>query len=173
MNIAFYDASVASYLQVLGGIDSVLDKGEEAAASGAFDLENTVRYRLRDDMAPFSFQVVSVWHHSKGAIEGIKAGLFAPPPKLGDLDWPALRNLVREARDYLGEQEREEINRLTGKAMVFQVGEREIPFVADNFLLSFSLPNFYFHATTTYAVLRSHGVPLGKLDFLGELRVGH
>jgi hypothetical protein len=171
MNIAFYDASVASYLQILGGMDKVLDKAEAAANEGVLDLEAVVGYRLRDDMAPFSFQVISAWHHSRGAIEGVKAGLFEPPPKMDDRDWSALRKLVSEAREYLAEQDRDEINKLTDKAVIFRLGEREIPFTADNFLLSFSLPNFYFHATTTYSVLRIHGVPLGKTDFLGQLRI--
>ena len=54
---------------------------------------------------------------------------------------------------------------------LIQFDDTEIPFTTDNFMLSFSLPNFYFHATTTYAVLREHGVPLGKMDYLGQLRV--
>ena len=58
------------------------------------------------------------------------------------------------------------------KSMVFAVGERELPFTNENFLLSFSLPNFYFHATTIYNILREVGVPLGKVDFLGNMRVG-
>ncbi|MEM1145445.1 MAG: DUF1993 domain-containing protein [Pseudomonadota bacterium] len=171
MSISFYDASVASYLQTLGGISQVMDKGEKAAQEGAFDLADIVRYRMRDDMAPFSFQVISVWHHSLGAIKGCKAGLFAPPPKMSDMDWSKLRGLIKEAQDFLREQEQDDINALSGKPMVFRIGEREIPFTTDNFLLSFSQPNFYFHATTTYAVLRQHGVPLGKMDYLGPLRV--
>ena len=171
MNISFYDASAASYLQILGGLDNVLDKAEASASGGEFDLEAIASYRLREDMAPFSFQVISAWHHSMGAIEGIKAGLFEPPPKLENLGWSGLRKLISEARDYLAAQDRDEINKLTEKTMIFRVGEREIPFTADGFLLSFSLPNFYFHATTTYAVLRIHGVPLGKRDFLGQLRI--
>ena len=55
--------------------------------------------------------------------------------------------------------------------MLFRMGSTEIPFTTDSFLLSFSLPNFYFHATTTYNILRLHGVPLGKMDFLGPLRI--
>jgi hypothetical protein len=55
---------------------------------------------------------------------------------------------------------------------VFRIGGNEIPFTTTRFLLSFSLPNFYFHATTTYTVLRLHGVPLGKRDYLGQLRIG-
>ena len=57
--------------------------------------------------------------------------------------------------------------------MLFKIGGQEIPFTTDNFLMSFSLPNFYFHATTTYTILRREGVPLGKMDFLGQLHIGH
>ncbi len=172
MSISFYDASVASYLQVLGGVDQVLDKGEEAAKGGAFELEDIVRYRLREDMAPFSFQIISVWHHSFGAVKGFQAGLFEPPPKMTGMDWAKLRGLISEAREFLESQSREDIEALSGKGMNFRIGGRDIPFSTDGFLMSFSLPNFHFHATTTYAVLRQHGVPLGKMDFLGQLRVG-
>ena len=56
--------------------------------------------------------------------------------------------------------------------MVGRLGKREMPFTNQNFLLSFSLPNFYFHATTTYDILRMLGVPLGKMDFLGKMKLG-
>ena len=65
------------------------------------------------------------------------------------------------------------INALAGKPMLFKMGETEIPFTTSNFLLSFSLPNFFFHATTTYSILRMHGVPLGKMDYLAAMRVGN
>ena len=68
MSLSLYDLSVASYLQILGGVANVLAKGEEYAAAGNMDLEQIVRYKLRDDMAPFSFQVLSVWHHSLNAL---------------------------------------------------------------------------------------------------------
>ena len=55
--------------------------------------------------------------------------------------------------------------------MLFKFGKTELPFTSDEFLLSFSLPNFYFHATTTYSILRQQGVPLGKMDYLGKLRM--
>jgi hypothetical protein len=55
----------------------------------------------------------------------------------------------------------------------FEVGETKLPFTAEDFLLSFSVPNFYFHASMTYGILRSKGVPLGKRDFLGRLRLKH
>ena len=73
MSVSLYDLSVASHLQILGGVANVLAKGEEYAAAGNMDLEQIVRYKLRDDMAPFSFQVLSVWHHSLNAIAGRSA----------------------------------------------------------------------------------------------------
>ena len=62
-------------------------------------------------------------------------------------------------------------NSPSGRDVTFQFGDMKIPFVAEDFLLSFSLPNFYFHSSMAYGILRSKGVPLGKRDFLGRLRI--
>jgi len=59
-----------------------------------------------------------------------------------------------------------------GKPMYFRMGELEMPFTSENFVMSFSLPNLYFHATTLYDMLRIKGVPLGKMDFMGKMSVG-
>lgn len=172
MSFSFYDVSVATYLQTLGGVANVLAKGEQHANDGGFDLDEIVKHKLRDDMLPFSFQVISVWHHSFGAINGFKAGEFAPPPKMSDMTWDKCKGLVSEAIESLQAESVDDINALADKPMVFKMGSNEIPFTTNNFLLSFSLPNFFFHATTTYSVLRMHGTPLGKMDFLGPLRMG-
>jgi hypothetical protein len=66
---------------------------------------------------------------------------------------------------------REEIDVLEGKRVIFRLSSMQIPFFAENFVLSCSLPNRYFHATTAYDILRMAGVPLGKRDFLGQMRV--
>ena len=62
-------------------------------------------------------------------------------------------------------------NALEGREVTFQFRDRQIPFSAEGFVLSFSLPNFYFHAATAYDILRSRGAPIGKRDFIGELRI--
>jgi hypothetical protein len=99
MTISLYDAGVASYLQILGGVARVLDKGQQFADETELDLDALVDFRLRDDMLPFGFQVISVWHHSLGAIRGMQAGLFEPPPGMGDLDYAGLRvRSVKRAR---------------------------------------------------------------------------
>ena len=87
------------------------------------------------------------------------------------LDFAGLQKQVSEAREELQKLKPDEVNGLAGKDMVFQIRDNKLPFTAEGFLLSFSLPNFYFHATTAYDILRSKGVPLGKRDFLGRLRM--
>ena len=172
MAISFYDLSVATYLQILRSVAGILDKAAAHARDSDLDLAAIVEAKLRDDMLPFRFQVVSVWHHSLGAINGVREGSFSPPPSLPDLDYAALQGLVTEAIEGLEKLTREEVEALEGKPMKFVTQSVEIPFTSENFILSFSLPNFYFHATTTYDMLRMAGVPLGKMDFLGNLRMG-
>lgn len=172
MEITLYDVSVRTYLQGLYAMRQILEKGEEQARQGALDLNDIVECRLRDDMAPFRFQLVSVWHHSLGAVRGLKTGTFSPPPSLGDLDYDQLKGLIDEAITELSSESVNTINALAGKPLLFKVGDREIPFVSNNFILSFSVPNFNFHATTAYDMLRMQGVPLGKMDYLGALRTG-
>jgi hypothetical protein len=86
MAISLYDISVSNYLQVLGGITGVLKKGAEFATECDLDLAEIVETRLRPDMLPFQFQVISVYHHSLGAIKGIREGVFSPPPSMPELE---------------------------------------------------------------------------------------
>jgi hypothetical protein len=172
VSISFYDASVGSYLQVLEAMSGVLDKGASHASETGLDLQEVVMTRLRDDMMPFHFQVVSVAHHSWGAMQGMQSGHFNPPSFALDLDYSGLQALITEAREGLGGLDKAEVEALADKSMVFKLGKNELPFTNQNFLLSFSLPNFYFHATTTYDILRVLGAPLGKMIFLGQMKIG-
>jgi hypothetical protein len=169
--ISFHDASVGTYLQVLDGVTGVLDKGASHASESGLDLQEVVMTRLHEDMMPLHFQVVSVAHHSWGAMRGLQKGSFQPPSFDFDKDYAGLQALIAEAREGLAGLDEAEVEALGAKSMIFKLGEHELPFSNQNFLLSFSLPNFYFHATTTYDILRMLGVPLGKRDFLGQLKV--
>jgi hypothetical protein len=122
-------------------------------------------------MLPFRFQIVSVAHHSRGAMEAAKNGVFVPPTGKPDLDYAGLQALVTHAHNELSSLTPEAVNALVGRDVVFKMGERSMPFTAEGFLMSFSLPNFYFHATTTYDILRHKGAPLGKRDFMGRLKL--
>ena len=173
MSFSFYDVSVESYLRTLRAVDNILQRAEHHAAESELDLEALVRYRLRDDMLPFSFQVISVWHHSYGAVQGMRAGEFNPPPAKPGIDYAGLCDLIDEGLAELQKETPESMAALSGQNMYFRFGKMEIPFTTDNFLATFSKPNLYFHATTTYTVLRQLGTPLGKLDFLGNMKAGH
>ena len=171
MAISLYDVSVASYLQVLGGVSDCLAQGRAHCEANDVDLESIVQTRLFDDMWPFHDQVVSVAHHSLGCIRGLQAGLFQPPNLEARRDYAGLQILLDETTSELGAITPEVVNALEGGELKFRAGKFELQFVAEDFVTSFSLPNFYFHATTAYDMLRMQGVPIGKLNFVGKLRV--
>lgn len=171
MAVSLYDLSVASYLQVLPAVEAFLKKGQEHFAANKADADAVADIRLAPDMLPLRFQVHSVVHHSQGAIAGIKAGLFTPPPPMPKHGYAGLVQQVADARAALEKVTPDEVEALSGRDMTFAMGELKIPFTVETFLLSFSLPNFYFHAATAYDILRAQGVPLGKRDFLGRMRI--
>ena len=171
MAFSLYDATVANHLQILGAVGSFLDKSLAHFREKGIDPAEVVETRLAPDMLPLRFQIVSVAHHSRGAMEAAKNGVFVPPSGKPDLDYAALRALVAEARNELAALTPEAVNALIGRDVTFKVGDRVLPFTAEGFLMSFSLPNFFFHATTAYDILRHKGVPLGKRDFMGRLNL--
>ena len=171
MAISLYDATAKSFLQVLGAVSGYLEKGRAHLQESGVDPDSVIDARIYDDMLPFRFQIVSVAHHSRGALRGAKSGVFAPPGPVGELDYAGLQKLVADAREELAALTPDEVNALEGRDMVFQIGERKMPFVVEGFLLSFSTPNLHFHATTAYDILRGKGVPLGKRDYMGQMRL--
>ncbi len=171
MALSLYDASVANYLQTLGAVSGFLERGLTHFREKGIDPETIVEARLAPDMLPLRFQIVSVVQHSRGAIEGVQQGTFNPPSSKTPYDYAGLQALVAEAREALSAWTPEAVNALGGKDVVFHLGGRQLPFTAEGFLMSFSLPNFYFHATTAYDILRHKGVPIGKRDFMGRLKL--
>ena len=171
MAFSLYDATVANYLQILGAVGGFLDKGLTHFREKGIDPAEIVETRLAPDMLPLRFQIISVAHHSRGAIEAAKNGVFVPQSGKPDLDYAALQALVTEARDELSVLTPEAVDALVGRDVTFKVGDRALPFTAEGFLMSFSLPNFFFHAITAYGILRHKGAPLGKRDFMGRLRL--
>jgi len=171
MAFSLYDATAANYLQILGAVGGFLEKGLTHFREKGIDPAEIVESRLTADMAPLRFQIISVVQHSRGAMEAAKNGVFLPPSGKSDLDYAALQALVTEARQELSALTPDAVNALIGRDVIFKLGERALPFTAEGFLMSFSLPNFFFHATTAYDILRHKGVPLGKGDFMGRLKL--
>ena len=171
MALSLYDASVANYLQTLGAVSGFLDRSLSYFREHNIDPEQMVEARLAPDMQPLRFQIISVAQHSRGAIEGVREGVFSPPSSKTPYDYAGLQGLVAQTREALSAWTPEAVNALGGKDVIFAIGDRKLPFTAEDFLMSFSLPNFYFHATTAYDILRTKGVPLGKRDFMGQMRM--
>jgi hypothetical protein len=171
MSTSLYDLSVASFLQTVGAVAGYLEKGRAHLTANGVDLDQVLETRLFADMLPFRFQVLMVAHHSLGAIEGVKKGQFFPPANVEPLDYQGLQKLIADTRDALQKMQPGEVNALEGRDVSFKIRELTIPFTAENFLMSFSLPNLHFHATTAYDILRMKGVPVGKRDYLGQMRI--
>lgn len=171
MAVSLYDISIQSYLQSVGAVVGILEKGKAHCEAEGIDLDDVVQTRLHPDMLPFSFQVHSVAHHSLGAIQGIEAGEFRPPSNLAELDYAGFQDLMAKTHAELDGYSRKQVDALEGRDLVFVAGERKLPFTAEGFVLSFSLPNVHFHAATAYDILRMKGVPLGKRDFMGRMQM--
>jgi hypothetical protein len=171
MSITLYDISVASYLQGLRAAEGFLEKGLAHCREHGIDPEKIVETRLHPDMLPFRFQVHSVAHHSAGAMKALEGAVFAPDRGAPDANYAALQREIAEARGSLEKRTPDSVNALAGRDVLFQAGERKMGFTAEGFVLSFSLPNFYFHAATAYDILRQAGVPVGKRDFMGMPRL--
>jgi hypothetical protein len=155
MAISLYDVSVGSMLQTVGAVSAFVGKARAWCSEAGVNPDDVVESRLAADMFPFRFQLLSVVHHSINAIEGARAGVFGPPAPQ-DLDYDGLQALVADAH---------------ARDVVFKLGQSQIPFTAEGFLMSFSLPNLHFHAATAYDILRQKGAPLGKRDYLGAMRI--
>jgi hypothetical protein len=172
MAISLYDATVAAYLQITHAAANCLDKGLAHCVETGADPEELTRARLYPDMMPLSFQIELVNHHSLPAIEGCKTGVFKPPPlTFSTLNYAGLQKMIADTIGGLEAITAGEVNTLEGRDVVFVAGDRKVSYTTLDFLLSFSVPNFYFHATTAYDILRSKGVKIGKRDFLGTPRM--
>ena len=170
MPVSLFDGTVARFEQTLSATLGVLEKGRTHCKENGVNLDNIVETSLHPDMRPFRFQVISTVHHSAGALVGVKKGEFSPP-ETADQNYEVLQGMVAGALKEIQEIDRDELEARGGADLTFRMGKNSIPFTVEDFLLSFSIPNFYFHATTTYDILRSQGVPVGKMDFLGNLQV--
>lgn len=181
---SLYDLSVPTFLQTVRAVAGFLDRAAIHCAETGADPDDFVNARLFDDMAPFHFQIEAAWHHSVWGIEALKTGAFTPPALVGPVPFADLRAMMGKAETALEAFTPNEVNSWAGKALNITLhrpldendrswrpwAPRQHAFSPETFILSFSLPNFHFHAVTAYDILRSRGVPLGKRDYEGRLR---
>ena len=170
MTFSLYAATVPTYRQILGAVSVLLGTAEAFCIDKGIDPRDIIQARLAEDMLPFAYQVKSTVVHSLGAIEGVRRGVFFPDTTPPPENFAALKTRIAETLAALEAIEAAEVDAFIGRDMRFAFGDRHIDYTAEDFLLSFSQPNFYFHAATVYDILRWKGIPIGKRDFMGRTR---
>lgn len=172
MPLSLHAAFVPGALQMLGSTRHIVDKAEEWCAESGTAPHDLAGACLREDMLPFAYQVKSVATHTALALEGVRAGHFSPDMTPPPTEFDAMRAKLDAAVETLESASEDELESFIGKPMVFTIKDKfRLDFTAENFLLSFSQPNFHFHATTAYDILRMKGVKIGKGDYLGRMRL--
>ena len=171
MPLTLHAAFVPQAQQILGGMRGIVDKAEAHCAEHGVDASELLEAKLAETMWPLPYHVRAAWVHSAFALELYKTGEFSPDFTELPGDWDAMRAMIDDALTRLDAIDPEELDAMSGDTIGFVLGgQRLLEMSAQDFLLSFNQPNFYFHATTFYDLLRMKGVALGKRDFTGTPR---
>lgn len=167
MSISMYKASVPTFIRMLGNLQNILQKAAIFADNRRIDSKVLAGYRLAPDMLPLSAQVQIACDTAKGCgarLAGIE------PPKMEDNE-QTLADLIARVQasvDFLKTLKKEQIDGSEEKHIVLKFPNSTLEFKGLSYLLGFAQPNFYFHYTTAYAILRHCGVDVGKMDYLGQ-----
>lgn len=167
MALSMYDASVPVFSRALGQLSHLLDKGLAHAQEQGIDPSVLVNTRLAPDMFPLAGQIQSASDASKLGTARI-AGITAPSFPDTETTYPELQQRVARTIEFLQGVDRSLIDGHEERAVTMKVSGNELKFTAQRYLLQFALPNFFFHVTTAYAILRHSGVAIGKRDYLGR-----
>ena len=167
MPLSMYQASVPVFLHHLHNLQAILTKAEQHADARAEGPSVLLDARLAPDMYPLTRQVQIVSDTSKGSAARL-ADLEAPSFPDTETTFAELRDRLAKTIAFLESVPAEKVDGSEEREVVLRVRGSEIRFTGQSYLLQFGLPNFFFHVTTAYAILREQGVPLGKLDFLGS-----
>lgn len=171
MALSLHTALIPSMLQVVGSVQKMVDKAEAYCDENSIPHGEMIGAKLADDMLPFAYQVKCCWSHSALAIAGVREGVVTPDMSPFPDTFEGLRAVLAKTVSELEAISEAELEELADKEMCFEIpGKFQLEFTGQEFLLSFTQPNFYFHSATAYDILRMKGVPLGKIDFLGKMR---
>ena len=167
MTITMYQASIPSLIRSLNNLAAILEKGLAHAEAKKIDPAVLVTSRLYPDMFPLGRQVQIASDIARRGAARL-AGLEAPNLEDNETSFPELIARLGQTTAYLETLTPEQIDGSEEKSITLPVGKDTMTFEGLPFLLSFILPNVYFHVTTAYDILRHCGVDLGKLDYLGK-----
>ena len=166
MTLSAYSATVPVFTRLLTNLLGVIEKAEAYAKERKFDVNVFVEDRLTPDMNPFKFQIQSATDHTKFAVSRM-AGKTPPSWADDEKTMDELKARIQKALDYLKTITEADLAGGDDRDVTIRVGGEPRTVKGDSYFLARALPNFYFHYTTAYAILRTGGVPVGKSDYLG------
>lgn len=167
MPLSMYQASIPLFIRSFGNLSKILDKGVEYAKAKGIDPTTLIEARLFEDMHPLPAQIQRASDTSKGCaarLAGVDAPKFADEEKTFD----DLHTRINKTVEFLKSVTPAQIDGTEAKEVTLNAGKTTLQFKGQEYLLGFVLPNFFFHVTTAYDILRHKGVPLGKMDYLGN-----
>jgi hypothetical protein len=167
MSLSFYQASVPVFLRGFDNLSLLLDKAAAHVALSGAPEATLVEARLAPDMYPLARQVQIASDAAKGCAARL-AGVDVPSFADDETTLEQLKARIARTVDFLKSVDSAAINAGEDRIIEIKLGGVPTPFTAQAYLLGFAMPNFYFHLTTVYAILRHNGVPLGKMDYLGK-----
>jgi hypothetical protein len=168
VTLSMYQASVPVYLQYLNATSGVLDKGAAFAEARKLDPAALLQARLYPDMHPLVKQVQIFTDQATRGISRL-AGVEPPPFPDTENSFSELKARIEKAAVHVNSFRPEQIDGSEEREIVMKTPRGDLKFNGQQYLLFFSLPNFFFHATTTYSILRHVGVDIGKMDFMGGM----
>jgi len=168
MSISMYAASVPLLKQLLRSLDAVLGKAEAHAREKNIDPAVLLQARLYPDMLPLTKQVQIASDNAKGLAARL-AGIDIPSFADTEQTFKELQARIAKTLDFLDTVKPDQVNGSEDREVVVYKGSPyEMQLQGQNYLIHFGLPNFLFHVTTAYAILRHNGVEIGKADFIGK-----
>ena len=168
MPFGMYQASVPAFLKMLNNLSAILDKAEAFAAEHNVEPEVLLNWRLAPDMFPFTRQVQIAADFAKGTTARL-AGKDVPKYADDEKTFAALKARIAKTMKFVESIAAKDIDGSEGRDITLTVGGQDLHFKGEPYLVHFALPNFYFHATTAYAILRRCGIEIGKMDFIGGI----
>jgi hypothetical protein len=162
-----YQASVPRFINILGNLSVILDKAQAYADAKKLDPAALTTSRLFPDMLPMSAQVQIACDAAKGAAARL-AGVAIPVFEDTEKTLAELKTRIEKTIAFLRTIEPVQIDGTEEKEIVIKRGDKETRYTGMQFLLGHATPNFYFHVTTTYNILRHNGVEIGKRDYIGN-----
>jgi uncharacterized protein len=167
MALTMHQCSVRLFLRHLRGLAACMAKTKALYQEKKYDESSLINYRLFPDMFDFARQVRMTTIHARQCTE-LLSGVEGPKFEDNEKSLDDLIARVQTTMDYLGAIKAEQIDGTEEKSVTVKLGSREATFTGTDLLLKRSLPNFYFHVTTAYNIMRHNGVDVGKGDFMGS-----